>query len=183
MIPARIALTVGVMLLTILGLGRATVVGAEREWAGSVQARSLNVPAGPGEGHAIIGKLQRGEKIVAVDQVGRWVRLKAEEPTYVHRRWVNLPDNFMAPAFSDAENKFLDWVEERGDLQQLSVDVDGRLSIVLADQTAVTDAAAGVAAEIGCAFRDQTRFDGEVTVTVWPAAGPENGWIAQSTCP
>ena len=161
----------------------AGAVAEERSWEGTVRARSLNVRAGPGEGHDIIGKLRRGDKVIAIDEIGRWVRLEADRPTWVSRRWLSLPDDFMAPAFSDAENKFLDWIAKRGDLEQLSVDDTGRLSIVLADQTQNDALAAGVAEEIGCAYRERTGFDGEVTVTVWPAEGPEDGWIVQSTCP
>jgi hypothetical protein len=173
----------GVILLIGLALTPAMAVAAERVWEGTVKARSLNVRGGPGEGHEIVGKLRRGDKVVAVDEIGRWVRLQADQPTWVSRRWLSLPDDFMAPAFSDAENKFLDWVADRGDLDQLSVDDPGRLSIVLADRTQNETSAAGVAEEIGCAYRTQTGFDGEVTVTVWPAEGPEDGWIVQSTCP
>ncbi len=173
----------GVILLVGLTVPPAAATAEERSWEGTVQARSLNVRGGPGEGHEIVGKLRRGDKIIAIDEVGRWVRLKADRPTWVSRRWLSLPENFMAPAFSDAENKFLDWVAGRGDLEQLSVDDQGRLSIILADQTQNEAGAAGVAEEIGCAYRTQTGFDGEVTVTVWPAEGPEDGWIVQSTCP
>ncbi len=173
-----------VLMLLIGVVTPSLVAGAEeRVWAGTVQARSLNVRAGPGQGYEIIGKLRRGDKIEAIDEVGRWVRLKADRPTWVSRRWLSLPEDFMAPAFSEAENKFLDWVANRGDLEQLSVDDVGRLSIVLADQSQNETHAAGLAAEIGCAYREQTEFEGEVTVTVWPAEGPENGWVVQSTCP
>ncbi len=159
------------------------VVADDKVWTGTVRARSLNVRSGPGEGHNIVGKLRRGDKVQAVDESGRWVRLQSDKPEWVSRRWLTLPDDFMAPAFSEAENKFLDWVADRGDLEQLSVDDAGRLSIVLADQSRDDTHAAGLAEEIGCAYRDQTKFDGEVTVTVWPAEGPENGWVVQSTCP
>ena len=173
----------GLLLLVGLAAPPTVSLADEKVWTGTVRARSLNVRAGPGEGHEIVGKLRRGDKVAAIDESGRWVRLQAVGPQWVSRRWLSLPDDFMAPAFSEAENKFLDWVADRGDLEQLSVDDAGRLSIVLADQTQNDTYAANLAAEIGCAYRDQTEFDGEVTVTVWPAEGPENGWVVQTTCP
>ncbi len=153
-------------------------------WPAEVKARSLNVRGGPGENFDIVDKVGRGETIIVVDQVGRWVRLHRDEEAWVHRRFISLPDDFMVPAFSAEENAFLEWAGAREDLEEVSVDGDGRLSIVLADETPAMLAKAGeVAQAVGCAYREQVGYEEPVTVTVWPVAGPSAGWIEQATCP
>lgn len=164
-----------------------------RSWEGSIRVKILNVRGGPGEGYDIVAKLKRGDKVTAVDQSGRWVRVtgfKAEGSAegapeidaWVHRSLVNLPKNFMAPAFGDAENAFVDWAIERGDLSELSIESTQRLSLVLADETD-KEKAAEIASEVGCAYRKQLKIAEPVTVTVWSAKGAAAGWIAQQTCP
>ncbi len=153
-------------------------------WAGEISARSLNVREGPGENYEIVGKLKRGDKIEAVDAVGRWVRLNGDTDAWVHRSFLKLPEDFMAPAFSDAENSFLDWAAGRGDLGEISVDGDGRISVVLVPELgADAETAKAIAREVGCGYRDQAGFDGPVTVTVWPEEGPTGDWVAQARCP
>ncbi len=166
---------------------------AKRSWQGSIRVKTLNVRGGPGEGHDIVAKLKRGDKIVAVDQSGRWVRiigLKAEGEgedspdleAWVHRSFVSLPKDFLAPTFGDAENAFVDWAAERGDLAELSIESDERLSVILAEQT--DESRAGlIAFEIGCAYREQLKIAEPVTVTVWTPKGAAAGWITQVSCP
>lgn len=153
-------------------------------WQGTITARSLNVRAGPGENHDIVGKLTAGEEFEAVDQVGRWVRLNVDEDAWVHRGFVELPEDFMVPAFSAEENAFLEWAGGQPELDEISVDGDGRLSIVLIDESdALVARAAELARDVGCAYREQVAYEDPVTVTVWPRGGPSAGWLEQATCP
>jgi len=153
-------------------------------WQGTVTARSLNVRAGPGESYPIVETLERGDKVVAVDETGRWVRLEGigEEEAWAYRPFLSLPDDFMAPALGDVENDFIDWAAERGDLAEFAIDSTRRLSIVLS-AAGDSDEAAAIAREIGCAWRARMQLDEKVTVTVWPPDGPLSGWVAQGTCP
>ena len=153
-------------------------------WQGTVTARNLNVRAGPGEGYPIVETLKRGDKVVAVDEVDRWVRLEGigEDEAWAYRPFVRLPDDFMAPALGDLENDFIDWASERGDLAEFAIDSTRRLSIVLSE-TGDEEEAAAIAREIGCAWRTRMQLDEKVTVTVWPPNGPLSGWVAQATCP
>ncbi len=174
----------------LVGLGLAAALPAagqeevKRVWEGSVVARSLNVRAGPGNGFEIVDKLKRGAEIQAIDQSGRWIRLDGDEPAWVHESYVRLPDDFMAPEFTPEEDAFLDWVGERGDLAELSVEGDGRLSVVLIPEDGRRRAdILTIAKSVGCAYREQAGFEGTVTVTVWPEDGPAAGWILQATCP
>jgi hypothetical protein len=166
---------------------------AARSWPGTIRVKALNVRGGPGEGHDVIARLKRGDKIVAVDQTGRWVRivgLKAEGSdlsspdieAWVHRSFVRLPKDFLAPTFGDAENAFVDWAIERGDLAELSIESNERLSVVLAAATNKARADL-IAFEIGCAYRDQLKIAAPVVVTVWTAKGAAAGWLAQVSCP
>lgn len=155
-------------------------------WSGKIIARTLNVRKGPGEGYPIIGKLKRGDEIVAVDESGRWVRLEGfgdgSTEAWIYRAFVRLPKSFMAPALGDKENAFIDWAAARGDLAEISVDDVVRLSIVLAESAGET-AAAAIAREVGCSWRERIEVEETVTVTVWPKTGPLEGWIVQATCP
>ena len=166
---------------------------AARSWPGTIRVKALNVRGGPGEGHDVIARLKRGDKIVAVDQTGRWVRIvgfKAEgsDPNspdieaWVHRSFVRLPKDFLAPTFGDAENAFVDWAIDRGDLAELSIESNERLSVVLAAATNKAHADL-IAFEIGCAYRDQLKIAAPVVVTVWTAKGAAAGWLAQVSCP
>jgi len=174
-----------VALMIVAGQSLAQEPRRERGiWAGEITARSLNVREGPGENYEIVGKLKRGDKVEAVDAIGRWVRLNEEKDAWVSRRFVKLPEDFMAPAFSDAENAFLDWAAERGDLEEISVDGDGRISVVLITELkGDAEAAAAIARDVGCGYREQLALEAPVTVTVWPEGGPAEGWVAQASCP
>ncbi len=187
--------SIAIVLLTMAAAGvvHAQDVTAKRSWEGTIRVKTLNVRAGPGEGHDIVAKLERGDKITAVDQSGRWVRvigLKAENAgaespdieAWVHRSFVNLPKDFLAPTFGDAENAFVDWAIARGDLLELSIESNERLSVVLAEEINKAHADL-IAFEIGCAYRDQLKIAEPVVVTVWTGKGPAAGWIAQISCP
>lgn len=186
---------VAIVLLTMAApaLAFAQEPAPKRSWEGTIRVKDLNVRGGPGEGHDIVAKLKRGDKIVAVDQSGRWVRvigLKGEGggedapdiDAWVHRSFVNLPKDFMAPTFGDAENAFVDWAIARGDLAELSIESGKRLSVRLAEETAQKQAGL-IAFEIGCAYREQLKIADPVTVTVWTSKGAVAGWLAQVSCP
>ena len=155
-------------------------------WEGKVVVDRLNVRAGPGESYAIVGKLKRGDSVIAVDESGRWIRIEGigdgKTDGWAYRAFLRLPEGFMAPAFGDEENAFIDWAAARGDLAEISIDATRRLSIVLAEP-AGKSAAAAIAREIGCTWRERMELDEKVTVTVWPKTGPLQGWVAQATCP
>lgn len=166
---------------------------AVRSWQGTVRVKNLNVRGGPGEGHGIVARLKRGNKITAVDQSGRWVRIigiKADGSgedapdidAWVHRSFVRLPKNFLAPTFGDAENSFVDWAIARGDLSELSIESSERLSLVLAEETDKA-LAPDIALEVGCAYREQLEIAETVVVTVWTDKGAAAGWLAQVSCP
>lgn len=166
---------------------------AVRSWQGTVRVKNLNVRGGPGEGHGIVARLKRGNKITAVDQSGRWVRIigiKADGSgedapdidAWVHRSFVRLPKNFLAPTFGDAENSFVDWAIARGDLSELSIESNERLSLVLAEETDKA-LAPDIALEVGCAYREQLEIAETVVVTVWTDKGAAAGWLAQVSCP
>lgn len=133
-----------------------------------------------------MSKLNRGDKVRAFDEDGRWVHIHSLDDSgasgWVHRSFVRLPKEFMAPAFGDAENAFLEWASERGDLSEVSVDSDDRISLVLSAD--VASARAGdIAREVACAWRDRLEIDAPVVATVWPLEGPQTGWVAQTSCP
>ena len=158
---------------------------ARRSWEASVYVRVLNVRSGPGEEHPIVGKLKRGSKVRAFDEDGRWVHVRdfdgSDRTGWVHRFFVRLPKDFMAPTFGDAENAFLEWVSHRGDLSEVSVEADDQVSIVLeygVDAYLVHT----IAREVACAWRDlfDPKFD--VTVTVWSSARRSDSWLGQARC-
>lgn len=159
---------------------------AQRSWKGTVSVKSLNVRGGPGEGYPIIAKLSRGDAVVAVAASGKWVRLlgvaEGEDEAWVYKPFVRLPKDFLAPAFGDAENAFLDWIAKRDDLDQFSVEARDHLAIIFKEAPEESEAEK-VAEEIGCAYRKQLKVEDPVTVTVWTEKGPVAGWLAQATCP
>ncbi|MDA1132889.1 MAG: SH3 domain-containing protein [Proteobacteria bacterium] len=207
-----INLSVWGIALLLLGASAAVAVPAfadehtpARSWPGTIRVKNLNVRGGPGEGYDIVAKLKRGDKVTAIDQSGRWVRVILPKPestddgavdedgkengkeapeleSWIHRSFLNLPKDFMAPAFGDEENAFVDWAIDRGDLSELSIESTERLSVVLSAET-VPARAALVAYEVGCAYREQLKINGPVTVTVWSEKGAAAGWLAQITCP
>ncbi|MBO22063.1 MAG: hypothetical protein CMM26_06815 [Rhodospirillaceae bacterium] len=172
--------------LMLLAGGTAVAGDLKRGWETSISARILNVRAGPGEGHSIVGKLKRGDKIRAFDESGRWVHIRGFDDSdatgWVHRSFVLLPPDFMAPAFGDAENAFLEWASERGDLSEVSVEADDRISIVLGTGVPA-DWAEMIAREVACTWRDLLDPRRDVTATVWPLDGPGDGWLNQTRCP
>jgi SH3-like domain-containing protein len=157
-----------------------------RSWDGTIAARTLNVRAGPGEGYDVVARLERGAKVVAFDQDGRWIAIRGFDEDgvegWVHRSFIRLPADFMAPAFGDAENAFLEWASERGDLAEVSVEADAQISMVL--DAGIADArAAIIAREVACEWRERLAVETPVIATVWPAEGPTSGWIARVSCP
>lgn len=194
--------------LVLLGAPAAVVAPAlaeehtpARSWQGSIRVKNLNVRGGPGEGYDIVAKLKRGDKVTALDQSGRWVRIILPKPdgggdggvdgegkeapdieAWVHRSFLNLPKDFLAPAFGDEENAFVDWAIARGDLSELSIESTKRLSVVLAAETKPARADL-IAFEVGCAYRAQLKITEPVTVTVWSEKGAAAGWLAQIICP
>lgn len=179
-----ISISLGVLLLLTASGGIADE--SRRSWDATISARTLNVRAGPGEGHPIVGKLKRGDKAVAFDEDGRWVHIREFNDTgavgWVHRSFVRLPKDFMAPAFGEAENAFLEWASERGDLSEVSVEADDRISIVLGEGVAVTRADE-IARDVACAWRELLSPKVAVTTTVWPETGTAAGWLTQTRCP
>ncbi len=172
---------------------RADEPTSKRSWQGTIRVKNLNVRAGPGEGHDIVARLKRGDKITAVDQTGRWVRiigLKAGDDSkgapdieaWIHRSFVRLPKDFLAPTFGDAENAFVDWAIARGDLSELSIESNEKLSVVLAEDINTAHAEL-IAFEIGCAYRDQLKIAEPVVVTVWTGQRAAAGWLTQVSCP
>jgi len=164
------ALALPPALITALTPALADEHTAARSWQGTVRVKKLNVRGGPGEGHDIVARLKRGNKVTAVDQTGRWVRiigLKAEGASedspdidaWVHRSFVRLPKDFLAPTFGDAENGFVDWAIARGDLSELSIESSERLSLVLAEETDKA-LAPDIAARAIILDRGQLAFEG-----------------------
>ena len=179
-----ISIFLGVLLLLTGSLGIAD--DSPRSWDATISARTLNVRAGPGERHPIVGKLKRGDSARAFDEDGRWIHIREFDDTaatgWVHRSFVRLPKEFMAPAFGEAENAFLEWASGRGDLSEVSVEADDRISIVLGDDVAV-ERADEIARDVACAWRDLLDPKVAVTATVWPDTGPGEGWLTQTRCP
>lgn len=182
----RYAYSIVVTTLLLLTVGAAAAEESRRSWEATISARTLNVRAGPGEGHPIVGKLKRGDTARAFGEDGRWIHIRDYGDDgatgWVHRSFVRLPKDFLAPAFGAAENAFLEWASERGDLSEVSVEADDRISIVLGDGIAETRAD-GVGREVACAWRDLQEPKVAVTATVWPVTGVDAGWLTQTRCP
>lgn len=157
-----------------------------KSWEGTISARTLNVRAGPARSQGIVATLKRGDRVEAFDEEGRWVRVRnfdeSDNTGWVSRSFINLPKDFMAPAFGDLENAFLEWASARGDLSVVSVEAENQLSLVL-DQVSGTAASARVAREVACNYRAQLSLEGPITATVWPESGAQDGWVVQITCP
>ncbi len=166
--------------------GSTAAKDSEKSWEGTVAARTLNVRAGPSTGQEIVARLKRGQKLEAFDEEGRWVHVREFDDTgrtgWVSRAFVRLPEDFLAPAFGDIENAFLEWASTRGDLSEISIDADNRLSMVLDPRTS-SSRAPFVAREVACAYRARLGLETPVVATVWPPDGPTRGWTAQVTCP
>jgi len=162
---------------------------ASESWEGTITARTLNVRVGPGPNQKIVAKLERGDRVEAFDADGRWVRIGKFDDSgktgWISRSFIRLPEDFMAPAFGDLENAFLEWASARGDLSVVSVEAEDRLSLVLDQDTEDTSAATAsrVAREVACAYRERLSLKVPVVATVWPESGPQDGWIVQVSCP
>ena len=174
------------VLLLFVGSSLAWAQEPPKTWEGTISARTLNVRAGPGQSRDIVARLKRGERVIAFDERDNWVHIREFDDSgktgWVSRSFIRLPKSFMAPAFGDIENAFLEWASARGDLSVVSVEADNRLSLVL-NRDLEREGAARVAREVACVYRDRLSLDGAVVATVWPASGPQNGWIVQVTCP
>ena len=186
MITAHIFVLVLALTAPAFWAGDAWAEDGENSWKGTVRAKTLNVRAGPSTRQQIVAKLKRGDIVEAFDEQGRWVHIRGFDSPgtsgWVSRAFVNLPEDFMAPAFGDIENAFLEWVSDRGDLAEISVEDDHSLSMVMADD--VSEARApSVARNIACAYRARLGLSEPVVATVWPPDGPERGWTAQVSCP
>lgn len=186
MITARILVLVLALAAPAFWAADAWAEDGENSWEGTVRAKTLNVRAGPSTGQPIVAKLNRGDIVEAFDEQGRWVHIRGFDSAgtngWVSRAFLNLPEEFMAPAFGDIENAFLEWVSDRGDLAEISVEDDHSLSMVMTDD--VPEARApSVAREIACAYRTRLGLSEKVVATMWPPDGPERGWTAQVSCP
>lgn len=157
-----------------------------KSWEGTISARTLNVRAGPSPGQEIIERLKRGDRVEAFDEDGRWVRIRKFDDSgktgWISRAFVRLPKDFMAPAFGDLENEFLEWASARGDLSVVSVEAENQLSLVL-NRDSGKDASARVAREVACNYRERLSLEVPVMATVWPESGAQDGLIVQVTCP
>ena len=133
--------------------------------------------------------MNRGDRVEAFDEDGRWVRIRKFDDSgktgWISRSFIRLPDDFMAPAFGDLENEFLEWASARGDLSVVSVDAEDRLSLVLDQEGGSRSAASAlaIAREVACAYRARLSLEVPVVATVWPESGPQDGWIIQARCP
>lgn len=155
-----------------------------QSWTATVTARLLNVRGGPGEGYDIVGTLERGQQIEVHHQDGRWIKLLRDDEAWVYRAFVRLPKDFMAPLFTQAQNAFLEWAAETGDLQEISVDGEGKLSVILVSALYEEPGRImEIARRIACAYRDRMKMEAATLVTVWSEHGPAAGWVLQASCP
>lgn len=181
--PHRIA-AAALMLAVTAVVHSAPAQERAKSWTGTVTARVLNVRAGPGEGYDILDTLERGQKVEVRDQEGRWIRLSRDDEAWVYRAFVRLPKDFMAPLFTQAQNAFLEWAAETGDLQEISVDGEGKLSVILVPALYEEPGRIKeIARTIACAYRTRLKMDTPVLVTVWSEYGPAAGWVMQARCP
>ena len=155
-----------------------------KRWTATVEASKLNVRGGPGDGYPVIETLEQGAAVTVVSQSGAWIRLDRPEEAWVARAFVNLPKDFMAPLFGEADNAFLDWAAATGHFEEVSVEDDGRLSVILVRPLYDDpDKVEQVARDVACTFRERTEVEGIVSVTVWAPGGPAAGLVQQVKCP
>ena len=180
------AFTVFIFSFLLLWGGTAVAQQSIKSWEGIISARALNVRSGPSKNQRIVGKIKRGKRVQAFDAEGSWVHIREFDGSgktgWVSRFFIRLPKDFMAPAFGDVENAFLEWASARGDLSVVSVESDNQLSLVL-DSTGEKARAMVIGREVACAYRSRLSIKDRVVATVWPKAGPGNGWIVQVRCP
>ncbi len=159
-------------------------IRALKRWPGTVAATKLNVRSGPGQNYEIVNTLEQGDEVIVVEQVRGWVRLEREFDSWIHRRFVSLPENFMEPLFGDAENEFLDWAGGTGYFQEISVEASGRVAVILMPELYADPAAAREAAQAAaCAYREQVGPDGAASVVIWAQQGPAAGLVDEVACP
>ncbi len=159
-------------------------IRAPKSWLATVTARRLNVRSGPGEGYSVVETLEQGATVSAIAKSGDWIRLDRAGEAWVARGFLKLPDDFMRPLFREADNAFLDWAAATGNFEELSVESDGRLSVIMT-RTLYADPVRleKVARDTACAYRDSAAHRGDVQVTVWAADGPAAGLVRQVRCP
>jgi len=155
-----------------------------QSWTATVTARLLNVRGGPGKNYDILDTLKRGEQIEVYEQAGRWIRLLRQDEAWVYRTFIRLPKDFMAPLFTPAQNAFLEWAAKTGSLQEISIDGDGKVSVILVSTMYEEPRRVNeIAHQIACAYRDRLKTGTPTLVTVWSEHGPAAGWVMQARCP
>jgi Bacterial SH3 domain len=159
-------------------------IRAPKVWMAVVNANKLNVRGGPGDGFKVVETLELGANVGVTGQSGTWVRLDRPIEAWVARNFLKLPNDFLSPLFRDADNAFLDWAAATGNFEELSVESEGRLSVILTRPLyADMDKLEKVARDTACAFRERTTFPGVVRLTVWAPDGPSAGLVRQVNCP
>lgn len=167
-----------------VAVGKSEPIRAPKVWMATVNANKLNVRSGPGDGFKVVETLELGASVGVVGQSGTWVKLDRPVEAWVARMFLKLPSDFLSPLFRDADNAFLDWAAATGNFEELSVEAEGRLSVILARPLyADMDKLEKIARDTACAFRDRTTYPGVVQLTVWAADGPSAGLVRQVNCP
>ena len=150
------SMIISVLLPLLIWAGASEAADPSRSWEGTILARALNVRAEPGKTQKIVAKLKRGDRVVAFDEKDKWVYIREFDDCgktgWVSRSFITLPKAFMAPAFGEVENAFLEWASARGDLSVVSVEADNWLFLVLESDREDTGAVT-VAREVACAYR------------------------------
>lgn len=180
-------LSIGVIALMLAVSAVETFAEAKKQaqsWTATVTARLLNVRGGPGKNYDILYSLKRGEKVEVYEQNGRWIRLLRQEEAWVHRAFIRLPKDFMTPFFTPAQNAFLEWAAETGNLEEISIDDDDKVSVILVSSLyKEPERIKEISHQIACAYRDRLKTDAPILVTVWSEHGPAAGWVIQARCP
>ena len=159
-------------------------IRAPKSWLATVAASKLNVRSGPGDGFKVVETLELGATVGVIGQSGTWIRLDRPGEAWAARVFLKLPNDFLTPLFKDADNAFLDWAAATGNFEELSVEAEGRLSVILVRPLyADLDKLEKVARDTACAFRDRTTYPGVVQLTVWAPEGPSAGLVRQVRCP
>ena len=150
---------------------------------GVVTARRLNIRAGPGTSYTVIQSVGKGTRLPIEKVVGEWVKLRMDREAWVVRKYMKLPKEFEVDKELSKQNAFLDWATGTGDLEELSIDGPGTISVVLVSSLYQSEAGMREFAErLACGYRTRTEFDGRVTVTVWTAPGPGRREVAKGIC-
>lgn len=178
------AQTLAAEALDNVAAGKSEPIRAPKVWMATVNANKLNVRSGPGDGFKVVETLEIGASVGVVSQSGTWVRLDRPIEAWVARVFLKLPSDFLSPLFRDTDNAFLDWAAATGNFEELSVEAEGRLSVILArplyDDMGKLEK---IARDTACAFRDRTTYPGVVQLTVWAPDGPSAGLVRQVNCP